>query len=147
MLSSPLTKRKLTIMMKKYTSVSLNWTGKIDGITISFTNRKYANSTTLSKIIKQMKDETGISPIIKWDIAKKKNPKLIKEVATYVVCVWKKNYASSNLLKTNCRKRRSELISACRHVDSCVICYLIPFIILLYLDCPKLYIHFFVLCE
>ena len=82
----------------------------------SFNNKKYANSTTLSSYIWNMKETHGITPTLKWSI--------IRRVKSYSNTTKKCPLCLSEkyeILKYPCRNellnKRSEIISKCRHMN------------------------------
>ena len=82
----------------------------------SFKNKSYANDTTLSKYIWEMKQKHNITPTLKWYIVKSV-PSYSNVSKKCLLCLHEKfeilNYPNQKELLN----KRSELISKCRHVN------------------------------
>ena len=115
-------------------ATKLNWKDKWCNNNLSFTNRKFADNTTLSK---QIVDKSGNRQISHNKIRYcEKKPKRIKELIIAADYVWKINYVSWNMPKTNCCKKtkkktlkkthKNKLISKCRYINKCLLCHLPP---------------------
>ena len=86
--------------MKRYTSVPMNWTGKIDSTAIT-SALLTKDITTVQHYQNYIANKGFNRQNIKY-ASVKKNSKPTKEATTTADCVWKKNDASQIILKINC---------------------------------------------
>ena len=75
--------------------------------------------TKLSKYICSLKNQ-GITPIAKWRIVKKVNSKVSPNYCK--LCLREKFYIIKSLDDCNLLKKRSELVSKCRHQNKFLLC-------------------------
>ena len=114
----PSESKKLIKMIEKiYISATENLKIRLYNHNLIFTNRKYANGTTLSKYIWLLRDETGKSVMKECDISGKS--KRIKEIILVANYVWRKTDVSWNMLKIiTCQTKKIQLISKCGHINT-----------------------------
>lgn len=91
---------------------------------LSFNNRKYSNSTTLSTYIWQQKDK-NITPTISWEILKKA-PAYNNITKKCLLCLHEKVAIISHKPQKNLLNKKSEIISKCRHENKYLLSEFIP---------------------
>jgi len=82
----------------------------------SFKNKKYANSTTLSSHIWDIKDNYNTAPTLKWSIVKRV-PSYSNATKKYSLCLAEKYEILMYPLKDELLNKRSEIISKCLHMN------------------------------
>ena len=88
--------------------------------TKSFKHERYANETTLSKFVWEMKEIHNENPTLVWSIVKRV-PSYLNVSKKCLLCRYEKleivNFERQDLLLN----KRSELISKCRHANKCLL--------------------------
>ena len=82
----------------------------------SFKNRKYANETSLSKYIREMKDKHNTTPNLMWCTVKGV-PGYSNISKRCMLCLHEKYEILSYSAQEELLNKRSELVSKCRHVN------------------------------
>ena len=82
--------------------------------TKSFTHEKYNKETELEKYVWELKDQHKV-PTIKWKVLKKVNGKSSAKFCK--LCSMEKLFIIKSLDDTNLLKKKSELVSKCRHLN------------------------------
>ena len=83
---------------------------------LSFNNRKYKNSTTLSTHVWELKETHNVAPTLKWSIMKHARSYSIN-TRSCALCLQEKYEILNYPIKRNLLNKRSELISKCRHTN------------------------------
>ena len=89
---------------------------------LSFTNRKYARSTALSKHIWKMKDNHHQTPEITWSI-EKNAPAYTNTSKRCILCLQEKMAIITFPEQHKLLNQKSELISKCRHENKFLLRY------------------------
>ena len=83
---------------------------------LSFNNKKYKNSTSLSTYVWELKETHNVTPNLKWSIVKHAKSYSIK-ARSCSLSLQEKYEILNYPVKSDLLNKRSELISKCRHAN------------------------------